>query len=97
EAFRFPTAGVAGQGEHLGPGQQLAGQRPDLAPQLVLGEALEREVPQAGVLGAADPVLAAGPAAVAELEVGELAFLRVGGEGGEPGPVEAGEPQLRAW
>ena len=55
-----------------------------------------REVAQPGVLGATDPVLAAGPAAVPQLEVGELALLRVGGEGGEPVPVEVGEPQLRS-
>ena len=33
---------------------------------------------------------------MAELEVGELAALRVGGERGEPVPVEVGEPQLGA-
>jgi hypothetical protein len=33
---------------------------------------------------------------VAELRVGELAFLRVGGEGGEAVPVDVGEPQLGA-
>jgi hypothetical protein len=54
----------------------------------------ERQVPQPGVLRAADPVLAAGPAAVPQFQVGELAFLRVGGEGGEPVPIEVGEPQL---
>jgi hypothetical protein len=39
EPFRFPAADGVGQGDHLGPGQPLAGQRDDLAPQLVLGEA----------------------------------------------------------
>jgi hypothetical protein len=48
-----------------GPGQQLAGQGGDLAPQLVLGEVLE------GKVGAADPVLA-GAAAVPQVQVGEL-------------------------
>jgi hypothetical protein len=33
---------------------------------------------------------------VAQFQVGELAAFRVGGEGGEPVPVEVGEPQLRA-
>jgi hypothetical protein len=37
-----------------------------------------------------------GPLPVAEFQVSELPFLRVGGEGGEPVPVEVGEPQLRA-
>jgi hypothetical protein len=40
----FPAAGGPGQGEHLGPGQQFAGQGHDLPPDLVLGEAVEREV-----------------------------------------------------
>jgi hypothetical protein len=39
ESFRFPAAGLAGQGEQLGPGQELAGKLDDLAPDLVLGEA----------------------------------------------------------
>ena len=96
QPFGFPAAGGPGQGEHLGPGQQLAGQGDDLAPDLVLGEALEGKVPQPGVLRAADPVLAPGPPAVPQFQVSELAFARVGGEGGEPVPVDAGEPQLRS-
>jgi hypothetical protein len=40
QALGFPAAGVCGQGEHLGPGEQFAGQGDDLAPELVLGEAL---------------------------------------------------------
>src|SRR5690348_7567174 len=74
----FPAAGGPGQGEQLGPSEQVAGQRDDLAPDLVLGEALERQVPQPGVLGAADPVLAAGPAPVTEFQVRELAFPGAG-------------------
>ena len=87
EPFRFPAAGGPGQGEQLRPGQQFAGQGHDLAPDLVLGEALEGEVAQPGVLGVADAVLAAGAAAVPQFQVRELAFSRVGGEGGEPVPV----------
>ena len=49
-----------------------------------------------GVLRAADPLLAPGPPAVAEFQVRELAAPRVGGEGSESVPVNAGEPQLRA-
>jgi hypothetical protein len=41
EPFGFPAAGGPGQGEQLRPGQQFAGQGDDLAPELVLGEALE--------------------------------------------------------
>ena len=88
--------GGPGQGEELRPGQQLAGQGDDLAPELVLGEAFQREVPQAGVLGAANPVLAPRPAAVTQFQVSELAAFRVGGESVEPVPVEVGEPQLRS-
>jgi hypothetical protein len=88
EALGLPAAGGPGQGQHLRPCQQFAGQRDDLAPGLVLGEALERQVPQPGVLGAADPVLAPGPAEVPQFQVGELAFLRVSGEGGEPVAVD---------
>jgi hypothetical protein len=47
QAFRFPVAGDAGEGEELGPGQELAGEGGDLAPQLVLVEAVQREVPSA--------------------------------------------------
>ena len=57
-----------GSGEVAGPwpagGEQFAGQGDDLAPDLVLGVAVQGQVAQAGVFGGADPVLAAGPAAV---------------------------------
>jgi hypothetical protein len=56
----------------------------------------QRQVPQPGVLGAPDPVLAPGPLPVPQLQVSELALLRIGGEAGEPVPVDVGEPQLRA-
>ena len=42
------------------------------------------------------PVLAPGPLPVPQLQVSELAFLRIGGEAGEPVAVDVGEPQLRA-
>lgn len=47
QALRFPAAGTAVQGEHLRPGQQRAGQRDALAPDLVLGESLQGEVARA--------------------------------------------------
>ena len=60
----------------------------------------QRERAQADVLGDADAVLAAGPAPVAQLEVGELgpgsAGGRVGGERGDAVPVDVGDGQLRA-
>lgn len=52
--------------------------------------------PQAAVFGAADAVLAAGPAALPQFEVGELAAFGAGGEAGDPVPVDVGERQLRA-
>ena len=84
------------QGEHLRPGEQLAGEGDDLGPDLVLGEAVQGEVAQAGVLGAADAVLAPGAAAVPQFQVGELAACGAGGEAGEAVAVDVGEPQLRA-
>ena len=57
---------------------------------------MEGEVAQAGVLGAADPVLAPGPAAMAEFEIGELPAAGAGGKAGEPVPADVGEAQLRA-
>ena len=42
------------------------------------------------------PVLAPGPAAVPELEVGELTAAGAGGKAGEPVAVDVGEPQLGA-
>ena len=44
---------------------------------------------------AADAVLASGPPVVPQLQISELAFAGAGGEGGEPVPVDVGEPQLR--
>ena len=89
EPSGFPAAGGPGEGEHLGPGQELAGQGDDLAPQLGPERALQGQVAQPGVLGAADPVLAAGPAPVPQFQARELALLRVGGEAG-PGPRAPG-------
>jgi hypothetical protein len=87
--FEFPAAGGPGEGEHGHPGEQFAGQGDDLAPDLVLGVAVQGQVAQAGVLGGADAVLASGAAAVAQFQVGELPALGVGGKAGEP--VAAGK------
>ena len=59
QALVFPGAGGSVGGEHLQPGGQLAGHDGQLAPQLVLREAVQREVTQPGVLRAADAVLVA--------------------------------------
>ncbi len=60
----FPAAGAAGKGEQLGPGDQLAGQGDDVAPDLVPRIPVQRQAAQPGVLGAPVPVLAPGAAAV---------------------------------
>ena len=91
-----PSGAVAGQGEQLGPGEQVVGQGHDLAPDAVGGEALQGEAVESGVLGASDAVLASGPQPVPDFEVGELAGARVGGQGGEPVSVDVVEAQPRA-
>jgi hypothetical protein len=68
----------------------------DLAPDLVLGPALQGEIAQPGVLGAADAVFAPGPLPVAEFEVSVLAALGAGGKDCKPVPVDVGDPQLGA-
>jgi len=65
----------------------------DLEPDLVLRGAVQGQVRQAGVAGGADAVLASGPTAVAEFEVGELTTGGVSGEAGEPVAVGVGESQ----
>ena len=60
--------------------------------------AVEGQVAQAGVLEAADAVLAAGALAVADLEGGQrpAGAAGVGGEAGDPPAVVVGQPQLGA-
>ena len=84
------------QCEHLQPRGELHGQLHEGAPDPVLVEAVQRKVGQPGVFGVADAVLAAGAAAVPQLQVGELPAAGVGGERGQPQPVAVGEPQLGA-
>jgi hypothetical protein len=80
EALGFPAASrMVGEGEDLHPGDQVTGEGDDGAPDLVLGEVVQRQVGQPAVLGAADPVLGPGPAAVPQFQVGQLP---AGGEGG---------------
>ena len=88
--------GVEGQG--LGPGQQIGGERDDLDPEPVLGVAVEGQVPQPGVLQGADAVVAAGALAVPDLECGQrpAGSLGVGGEAGDAPAVVVGQPQLGA-
>ncbi len=87
---------VTGQGKGLHPRGQVAGQRHDRAPDLVQGEVVQRQVGQPAVLRGSDTVLAAGPAAVPQLQVSQLPAGAGGDECGDPMPVDVGDPQLRA-
>jgi hypothetical protein len=88
--------GGAVEGEHLHPGGEFAGHGDQLAPDLVLRVAVQRQVAQAGVFGGADAVLAAGAAAVAQFQVTELAASGVRGEAGDAVPVDDGRSSP-AW
>ena len=97
QASGFPGAGRAVEGEHLHPGGQFAGHRHQLALELVLVEAVQREPAQPGVLGAPDPVLTACLAAVTQLQVSELPGAGVGGEADDAVPVDVGGGSLLGW
>jgi hypothetical protein len=77
-------------------GEYVGGQRHDGAPGLVPREVAQRQVRQAAVCGGADAVLGAGPAAVAQLEVGQLTTGRVGDKRSFQLPAcpEMGRPRL---
>ena len=77
QPFGFPAPGVVREGLH--PGEQVGGERHERAPDLVLGEVMQRQVGQPGVIGVADAVLGAGPAAVPQLQLGQLTLGREGG------------------
>src|SRR5215213_9420608 len=95
EPFGFPgPGGSAGQGEVLGPGEQVGGQGDQFQPDLVGGEVVQRQVAQSGVLQAADPVLGSGPQPVLHLQVGDPAAADVGREQGDAPAVGVGEAQL---
>ena len=94
----FPAARVGGgEGKQLGPGGQVAGEGDQGAPDPVLVQVVQRQVGQPGVFCVADAVLAAGPAAVPQLEVGQLtsraAGRGVGRERGDPVAVDVLDPQ----
>lgn len=71
QAAGFPEPGCAGQSEHRHPGQQIESDLHDLRPDLVLGGAVQREIPQAGGQGGPDPVLGRRSQPVTELEFGD--------------------------
>ena len=97
EPFGFPApCFVFGVGEEPSPGGDLGREGNDCCPDLVLIEPVQREVAEPSVFRVSDPVLAAGPAAVAELEPMQLASAGVVGERGEPVTVDVIETALRA-
>ena len=85
---------MPGQGDHAGPGQYVADQGYDLAPEAIARQTLEGGGAQLGVLGAADTVLAAGSRSVPGLQVGELADPGAGGKGGQPVALDLVKAQL---
>ena len=70
------------QAEQRRPAQQGLRQQRDLQPGLVVGEGGEGHASHPGLLGDADRVLDAGPAAVAQLQGGDVLIALVGDEGG---------------
>ena len=68
----------------LSPGEQVRGELDKFEPDLVRGEVVQRQVPQPGVLEAADPVYGAGPHPVLHFQLAD------------PPAVSVGDLQLRA-
>lgn len=94
QPFGFPPpGGVLGRDrEQLGPGGQVGREHDQRAPDPVLVEPVQGQVPQAAVLRDPDPVLAPGAAAVPQLEIGQLPARSVGDERGQPVAVDVVEP-----
>ena len=96
QGLGFPSPGGAVEAEHGHPGEHLVGELDDEQPDAVLREALQGQVRQAGVLGGADAVLAAGPAPVPHLQVSQLTGAGVGDEGGKPVAIDIIKTELSA-
>src|SRR5512135_2162877 len=96
QPFRFGDSVLSGQGQGLGPGEQVLGELDDLEPEAVGRIVLVGQISHAGVFSAADPVFAAGAAAVPAFQLGELPFAGVGDEAGDAVAVEVGDSQLGA-
>jgi hypothetical protein len=72
----LPAPGLSLQAQPLEEGEQVLGGEHQLQPDLVGGERLEGEVPEPGVLAAADAVLDVGAGAMAGLELGQVVASR---------------------
>lgn len=83
-------------GEQAHPSCQVGREAHEETPDAVLLKPLQRQVPKSRVFRDADPVLAARPSAVSQLEIGELPAAGVRNERRQPVPVDVLEPELRA-
>lgn len=78
------------EGQGLGRCEEVGCDGDDLEPDLVLGVAVEGQVPQAGVFEVADAAFASGALPVSDLQVSQppVGTLRVGGEAGDLSRVD---------
>jgi hypothetical protein len=90
----LPAPGLSVQALPLEEGEQILGREHQLQPDLVGGELVEEEVPQPGVLAAADALLDVGTGAMTGLELGQVVALLVGDEDLEAKPLVVGEGEL---
>lgn len=98
QSLGLPAAGgMLGEGEHLGPGGDVAGQRDDGLPDPVLVQPVQGQVAQPGVLRGADAVLGPGVAGVSQLQVGELPPGTGGGGVGGPGASRSSVSRCSPW
>ena len=89
-------AGWSGQASSWVQVSSSAARLDQFEPDLVLGERLQRQVGQAGVLEPTDAVLGACAQSVADFQVGQPPAAGVGGEHGDPPAVVVGDAQLGA-
>lgn len=87
---------MCGERQDLGPDQQVSGQQGDFEPELILVEAVKRQVGQAGVFEVADTVLGTSTLTVPNFQIGDRPAWGVGRKTGDPPPVVVGQAQLGA-
>jgi hypothetical protein len=96
EPLRPPTLRFADQAEALEEDDQVLGGEHQLQPDLIGSELVEGEPSQAGVLGAANPVLDPGMTSVAHFEDDDVGVLLVSDEGLKAEALEVSESELGA-
>lgn len=95
--FRFrPANFLFGEREQFSPRQQVQGELDDRQPDASLIGPVQRELVQTGVLGGADPDLAAGAAAVPTFDILPVLAHVVFADCGQSKTGGIGEPQLRS-